>query len=90
MASSISLIPSLGNHENYAGPGGGYEAVAADFSTDKYLTYFDVPDNGAANPKHKGRYYRLDYGPLTLISLDSGQAGPDCQPVVHAAEFTLS
>lgn len=76
LASRIPILPSLGNHENYAGPGGGYEAAAANFSTDKYLTYFDVPDNGAANPKHKGRYYRLDYGPLTLISLDSSDGLP--------------
>ncbi len=76
LASSIPIIPSLGNHENYAGPGGGYESVAADFSTSKYLTYFDVPDNGASNPKHKGRYFRIDYGPLTLISLDSSDGLP--------------
>ena len=76
LASSIPILPSLGNHENYGGPGGGYEAAAADLATDKYLTYFDVPDNGANNPKHKGRYYRLDYGPLTLISLDSSDGLP--------------
>lgn len=76
LASGIPILPSLGNHENYGGPGGGYEAAAANLATDKYLTYFDVPDNGATNPKHKGRYYRLDYGPLTLISLDSSDGLP--------------
>lgn len=76
LASSIPILPSLGNHENYGGPGGGYEAAAANLATDKYLTYFDVPDNGATDPKHKGRYYRLDYGPLTLISLDSSDGLP--------------
>lgn len=76
LASSIPIVPSIGNHENFAGPGGGYESEAANFSTDKYLTYFDVPDNGASNSKHKGRYYRLDYGPLTLISLDSSDGLP--------------
>ena len=76
LASSIPILPSLGNHENSAGPGGGYSTDAANFSTDKYLTYFDVPDNSATNPKHKGRYYRLDYGPLTLISLDSSDGQP--------------
>ncbi len=76
VASSIPILPSLGNHENYGGPGGGYEAAAANLATDKYLTYFEVPDNGATNPKHKGRYYRLDYGPLTLISLDSSDGLP--------------
>ncbi len=76
LASSIPIMPSLGNHENYGGPGGGYEATAANLATDKFLTYFEVPDNGATNPKHKGRYYRLDYGPLTLISLDSSDGLP--------------
>lgn len=76
LASSIPILPSLGNHENYGGPGGGYDAAAANLATDKYLTYFDVPGNGATNPRHKGRYYRLDYGPLTLISLDSSDGLP--------------
>lgn len=76
VASSVPILPSLGNHENYGGPGGGYEAAAANFATDKYLTYFDVPDNGASNPKHRGRYYRLDYGPLSLISIDSSDGLP--------------
>ena len=76
LASSIPILPSLGNHENSAGPGGGYSTEAANFSTDKYLTYFDVPSNGATNPKHRGRYYRIDYGPLTLISLDSSDGLP--------------
>jgi len=76
LASRIPIIPALGNHENYGGPGGGYTAEGANFGTEKYLTYFEVPDNGATNPKHKGRYYRLDYGPLTLISLDSSDGLP--------------
>ncbi len=76
LASNIPILPSLGNHENSAGPGGGYSTEASNFSTDKYLTYFVVPDNGATNPKHKGRYYRIDYGPITLITLDSSDGEP--------------
>ena len=76
LASRIPILPALGNHENYAGPGGGYSAEGANFSTDKYLTYFNVPDNGAKDAKHKGRYYRLDYGPITLITLDSSDGHP--------------
>lgn len=77
LASRVPILPSLGNHENYAGPGGGYTAEGANFATDKFLTYFDLPSNGAANMKHRGRYYRLDYGPITLITLDSSDGQPN-------------
>ena len=77
LASSVPLLAALGNHENYAGPGGGYSAAGANFATDKFLTYFEVPDNQAADPKHRGRYYRIDYGPISLITLDSSDGLPD-------------
>jgi hypothetical protein len=77
VASRIPILPALGNHENFAGPGGGYATPAANFATDKFLTYFEVPTNNATNPKHRGRYYRLDYGPMTLIVLDSSDGLPD-------------
>ncbi len=77
IASHVPLVAALGNHENYAGPGGGYTTDGANFATDKFLTYFDSPHNGASNPKHHGRYFRLDYGPVTLITLDSSDGLPD-------------
>lgn len=76
IASSVPILPALGNHENYAGPGGGYSAEGANFATDKFLTYFEVPTNNATFPKHRGRYYRVDYGPLTFITLDSSDGLP--------------
>ena len=78
LAGHIPLLAALGNHENFGGPGafGGYSAEAADFAVDKYLTYFEFPTNGASNPHHVGRYYRLDYGPITLITLDSSDGLP--------------
>ena len=76
LASSVPILPAIGNHENYAGPGGGYTAPAANFSTAKYLTYFSVPSNGAKAACHDGRYYRIDYGPITLITLDSSDGEP--------------
>lgn len=76
LASSVPIFAALGNHENYAGPGGGYSAQGANFATDKFLTYFEVPDNQSANQKHRGRYYRIDYGPITLITLDSSDGLP--------------
>lgn len=77
LGSRIPIIPSLGNHENYAGPGGGYTAEGANFSTEKFRTYFEVPQNKAASPAQEGRYYRIDYGPITLITLDSSDGLPN-------------
>lgn len=76
LAGSVPILPVLGNHENYAGPGGGYSAEGANFATDKFLTYFDVPSNHAANENHRGRYYTIVYGPITLITLDSSDGLP--------------
>lgn len=77
IAGSVPILPSLGNHENYAGPGGGYSADGANFSVDKFRTYFEVPGNQASKPKQEGRYYRIDYGPITLITLDSSDGLPN-------------
>ncbi|MFM8287194.1 MAG: metallophosphoesterase [Planctomycetaceae bacterium] len=76
LASRVPLIAALGNHENYAGAGGGYTAKGANFATAKYLTYFEFPNNGAQRREHVGRYYRLDYGPVTVLCLDSSDGGP--------------
>ena len=75
LASRVPLIAALGNHENYAGAGGGYTAKGANFATAKYLTYFEFPNNGAERREHVGRYYRLDYGPVTVLCLDSSDGG---------------
>lgn len=78
LAGHIPLFAALGNHENFGGPGsfGGYSDAAADYGCGKYLTYFEFPSNGAANPHHVGRYYRVDYGPITLITVDSSDGQP--------------
>lgn len=76
VASAVPILPCIGNHENYAGPGAGYSVEGAVFSVGKYLTYFDVPDNGSTTAAFRGRYYRIDYGPITLITLDSSDGLP--------------
>jgi len=78
IAGHVPLLPALGNHENFGGPGafGGYSAAAANFGVAKFLTYFSVPDNGATNPVHRGRYYRVDYGPIAFITVDSSDGLP--------------
>lgn len=73
LASRVPLLPALGNHENYGGPGdfGGYSTPAAVAAVEKYRSYFEMPENGAPVPEHERRYYRTDYGPVTVITLDS-------------------
>lgn len=78
VAGHIPFFAAIGNHENFGGPGafGGYSAKAADFGVEKWRTYFEFPTNGAANPHHHERYYRVDYGPITLITVDSSDGLP--------------
>lgn len=67
LASSIPLIPSLDNHENYAGPGGGYEtgdglrgpAVGLDNPFHQFLAYENCPEVWrAGKPLSGSRHYR--------------------------------
>jgi hypothetical protein len=90
LAGHIPLLAAIGNHENYGGPGqfGGYNAQAADYAVDKYLAYFEFPSNGAGDPHHEGRYYRIDYGPITLITLDSSDGLP--QQTEHDTNHNLT
>ncbi|HBR96706.1 MAG TPA: hypothetical protein DD979_04935, partial [Gammaproteobacteria bacterium] len=37
----------------------------------RYRTYFETPDNGSGKAYLDDRYYRVDYGPVTYITLDS-------------------
>lgn len=77
VASHVPILPALGNHENYGGPGdfGRYSTTAAIAAVEKYRCYFELPKNGALITAQEGRYYRIDYGPVTLITLDSSNGG---------------
>jgi len=77
VASSTAIVPGLGNHDNYGGPGslGGYTPAAATAAANKYRTYFEVPDNGASYADHTGRYHRVDFGPVTMLTIDSSNGG---------------
>jgi hypothetical protein len=73
------LLPALGNWENFAAINGGYgnpdDRTPVALSRQKYKTYFDLPSNGTA--AHQDNYYRQDYGPVTIITLDSSNGEPD-------------
>lgn len=79
--SRYPLLPALGNWENFGALNGGYGTDAdgrfgPKFGRDKYHVYFDAPDNGT--PEHQDNYYyRIDYGPITIITLDSSNGEPD-------------
>jgi 3',5'-cyclic AMP phosphodiesterase CpdA len=73
--SSIPLLPAFGNWECFGARNGGYEPAAIAAARAKYRAYFDSPANN--NPNYKNTYYRNDYGPITVITLDSSNGLPD-------------
>lgn len=76
LASSVPILPSPGNHEDYGGPGafGGYTDAGAIRGRDKYATYWETPSPGTGTSTD--RYYRIDYGPITYISIDVTNGQP--------------
>ncbi len=78
--SSYPLLPALGNWENYGALNGGYGEdedgrFGPMFGRQKYHAYFDAPENGTS--EHQDNYYRVDYGPVTILTLDSSNGEPD-------------
>lgn len=73
---SVPIVAAPGNHDSYGGPGdlGKFEARAHLRATEKFRTYFDTSHDAHHPP---GDFHRLDYGPITLISLDSTNGLPD-------------
>ena len=99
--SEYPILPALGNWENFGALNGGYGTDADGrfgplFGRDKYHVYFDAPENGT--PAHQDNYYRVDYGPVTILTLDSSNGEPDDRrsnyggegqpPQVSGTEFT--
>jgi hypothetical protein len=85
------ILPALGNWENFAAINGGYGTDAdgrfgPKFGRDKYHVYFDAPANGT--PEHRDNYYRVDYGPVTIITLDSSNGLPDDRPQNYPNKLT--
>lgn len=78
LAANIAILPALGNHDYFGGPGklGKYDTEDSERSVRKYLSYFDLPDNGSINPIHSERYYAMRYGPVSLIVLDPTDGQP--------------
>lgn len=77
--SGAPLIAALGNWENFGALNGGYgtpaDRSAVRIARERYKTYIDAPSNGT--PAHQDNYHRVDYGPITIITLDSSNGEPD-------------
>ena len=76
LAGRVPIFASPGNHEYFEGPPLGYRQPGSARAIGHFRSYFEFPDNQAADPEHKGRYYRIDYGPITLIALDVANDSP--------------
>lgn len=69
------LLPALGNWENTGARNGKYAPAAVFAARQKYKGYFDLPPND--NPDHRDLYYRIDYGPVTVLTMDTSNGLPD-------------
>jgi hypothetical protein len=75
----VPLIAAYGNWETFAAVSGGYgtatEREPVVKARHRLKTFISGPDNGT--PAHRSNYHRTDYGPVTLITLDSTKGAPD-------------
>jgi hypothetical protein len=69
------LLLAMGNWETFGARNGGYEPAAVHASRRRSLAYIDGAPNN--NPKYQDAYYRTDYGPVTILTLDSTNGLPD-------------
>ncbi len=80
IGSDVPIFPAVGNHENHSGGDGGggfYTTPLAKDALARYRSYFETPDNGSGKPELQDRYYRVDYGPITYITIDGSNGSPN-------------
>lgn len=80
LAGSTPMLTALGNWETFGASNGSYQdadgiAWGAAKGRNAYMTYFDT--FGSDTPEHQDSYYRVDHGPVTVITLDSTKGQPD-------------
>ena len=66
------MLLALGNWETFGARNGEYAPEAIHKSRRKSLAHIDGAPNN--NPKYEDAYYRTDYGPVTVLTLDSPTA----------------
>jgi len=88
LAARVPIVAAIGDQEMCGGPTsddpladlGGFSGPASLLGSRKFLAYFEHPENGAADKRHVGRYHRIDFGPVTLLTLDTTNGGADDGP----------
>ncbi|UZD23743.1 metallophosphoesterase [Algoriphagus halophytocola] len=79
--SNYPIIPALGNWESYGGINGGYGTnengtFLPVLGRSRFHEYFQTPTEDPFQ-KHRQSYYRVDYGPVTILTVDSSNGTPD-------------
>lgn len=76
IAGSTPIVAAPGNHDGFGGPGdlGRFGADGHRRADEKFRAYFQTAPNEYNPPQG---YHRLDFGPITLISIDSTNGLPD-------------
>lgn len=69
------MLLAMGNWETFGARNGEYDPAAVHASRRKSLAYIDGASNNS--PKYDNAYYRTDYGPVTILTLDSTNGVPD-------------
>ncbi|MBN3581882.1 metallophosphoesterase [Algoriphagus aestuarii] len=82
--SRYAIIPALGNWESFGAINGGYAynergAFLPILSRSRFHAYFETPGTDPLQ-KHRQSYYRSDFGPVTILTLDSSNGTPDQHP----------
>lgn len=69
------MLLAMGNWETFGARNGEYAPEAVYNGRRKSLTHIDGAPNN--NPKYDNAYYRTDFGPVTILTLDSTNGVPD-------------
>ncbi|WP_187174960.1 T9SS type A sorting domain-containing protein [Algoriphagus sp. AK58] len=75
------VIPALGNWEAFGGVSGGYGfnergTFNPVLGRSRFHRFFEFSTDDP-DQKHRQSYYRTDYGPITILTLDSSNGTPD-------------
>ena len=75
------VIPAIGNWEAFGAVSGGYGfnergAFNPVLGRSRFHRFFEFPSEDP-DQNHRQSYYRTDYGPITILTLDSSNGTPD-------------
>lgn len=79
--STFAIVPAIGNWESFGGVNNGYATnERGQFNPvvgrSRFHSFFEL-DIDDPLQKHRQSYYRTDYGPITILTLDSSNGTPD-------------